>query len=116
MKVIEWNTEDNAADQLADVLCETREIGVVIVEFEGQTTGRSLTWEEIQPWTRTRAVTVADVTGDLAGPGLDVALCCDLIYLRAGRRSSSPEPARRQPPARRGRSPALGAALSPSAC
>ena len=84
MKVIEWNTEYNAADQLADVLCETQEIGVVVVEFEGRTTGRSLTWKEIQPWIRTRAVTVADVTGELAGPGLDVALCCDLVFLRPG--------------------------------
>ena len=84
MKVIEWSTEVDAADQLEDVLRETREIGVVIVEVAGQTTGGSLTWEEIRPWTRTRAVTVADVTGDLAGAGIDVALCCDLIYLREG--------------------------------
>jgi enoyl-CoA hydratase/carnithine racemase len=37
-------------------------------------------------------VTVADVAGDLVGPALEVALCCDLVYLRQGVQLGLPAP------------------------
>jgi enoyl-CoA hydratase/carnithine racemase len=51
-----------------------------------------LPWVDLEPWTRSRAVTVADLQGSLAPPALDVALCCDLVYLRAGAQVLLPGP------------------------
>lgn len=61
---------------------EAREIGYLVVEFPDGEDGRPLPWSLVEPWTRSRAVTVADVAGALASPALDVALCSDLVYLR----------------------------------
>lgn len=79
-----WRSCKEPTTQLRELLKATAEIGILVVEFGGDSTGPPLPWETIEPWTRTRAVTAADVREDLCGPGLDVALCCDLVYLREG--------------------------------
>ncbi len=84
VKTMKWRSGDNPVVQLRELRDLAREIGVVVIEFEGASVGSPPTWKDLQPWTRTRAVTVADMTGVLSGPGLDVALCCDLVYLREG--------------------------------
>lgn len=79
-------------DALADA---AREIGYLVVEFPAGGSGRVVRWLDLEPWTRSRAVTVAVVAGTLASPGLDAALCSDLVYLRPGARlrlSSSAAP------------------------
>jgi enoyl-CoA hydratase/carnithine racemase len=84
MTTAEWFNDEDPIPQLATLLNLTREVGVVVVVFADGSGGRPLSWNEIHPWTQTRAVTVADVAGDLARPGLDLALCCDLVYVREG--------------------------------
>lgn len=61
-----------------------REIGYLVVEFPAGGSGRAVRWSDLEPWTRSRAVTVAVVAGTLASPALDAALCSDLVYLRPG--------------------------------
>ena len=41
-------------------------------------------WSELEPWTRSRAVTVAEITSTILGSALEVALCADLVYLQKG--------------------------------
>ena len=76
-------------------MTEARETGHLLLNFPGGGDGRALSWSVVEPWTRSRAVTVAEVTGELASPALDVALCSDLVYLRPRARlrlSVSPAP------------------------
>jgi enoyl-CoA hydratase/carnithine racemase len=65
---------------------------VLTVAFTASRARDHLPWIDLEPWTRSRAVTVADIGGSLAPPALDVALCCDLVYLRAGARLLLPGP------------------------
>jgi enoyl-CoA hydratase/carnithine racemase len=62
------------------------------VEFAGSRPGEPLPWIDLDPWTRSRSVTVADVRGLLSPPALDVALCCDLVFVRAGAQVLLPGP------------------------
>jgi enoyl-CoA hydratase/carnithine racemase len=64
------------------LFAEARELGFLRVDFAGGGDGRGLSWAVLEPWTRSRAVTIAVVDGPLASPGLEVALCSDLVYLR----------------------------------
>lgn len=57
---------------------------VLHVVFEGSACDEGLGWDQVDRWTRTRAVTVAEVRSDIRGAVLDVALCSDLVYLRHG--------------------------------
>jgi hypothetical protein len=82
MRRIGWNHEKDAGTQVASLAAETREIGYLVVSFQPGGDGEPLPWSVLEPWTRSRAVTVADVGGDLSSPALDVALCSDLVYLR----------------------------------
>ncbi len=84
MKTVEWRTEESPQSQL-DTLCglATRP-GVLHARFVASGEIRDLAWKALEPWTRSRAVTVAEVGSDLASPGLDVALCSDLVYLHPG--------------------------------
>jgi enoyl-CoA hydratase/carnithine racemase len=54
-------------------------VAVAFVEGAG---GASASWRMIESWTRSRAVTVADVTGSIVGGALEVALCCDVVLVR----------------------------------
>ena len=82
MNRFEWNHEEEAWVQLNALGSEVREIGYLVVAFpEGGDEG-PLPWSALEPWIRSRAVTVAEVAGELASPALDVALCSDLVYLR----------------------------------
>lgn len=57
------------------------ELGFLVVEFGSGGDGPSLGWKVVEPWTRSRAVTVAVLEGEIASPALDIALCSDLVYL-----------------------------------
>lgn len=82
MRQIAWNHEEDAGAQVAAMGSETRDIGYLVVAFPGGGSGDPLPWSVLEQWTRSRAVTVSDVAGELSSPALDVALCTDLIYLR----------------------------------
>lgn len=82
MRQIGWNHEGDAGTQIAALVAETREIGYMVVVFPEGGGGEPLPWSVLEQWTRSRAVTVAEVAGELASPALDVALCSDLVYLR----------------------------------
>jgi enoyl-CoA hydratase/carnithine racemase len=82
MNRIEWKHGEEAGSQLENLVAETRDIGYMVVAFREGGDGGPIPWPTLEPWVRSRAVTVAEVTGELASPALDVALCSDLVYLR----------------------------------
>jgi enoyl-CoA hydratase/carnithine racemase len=82
MRQIPWNHEEDAGAQVAALVTETRDIGYLIVAFPAGGSGDPLPWSELEQWTKSRAVTVSEVAGELSSPALDVALCSDLVYLR----------------------------------
>jgi hypothetical protein len=84
VQTLSWNPELDPSHQLAELCATARELGYLVVEFEAGGDGSALPWSDLEPWTRSRAVTVADIKGDLSPPALDVALCADLVYLRTG--------------------------------
>ena len=84
MKIVEWMPEESAEAQL-DTWCKlAKKPGVLHMRFGASGDGESLAWKALEPWTRTRAVTVAEVGSNLRAPALDVALCSDLVYLHRG--------------------------------
>ena len=82
MKRFEWDHGARVAVQLKALTDETLDIGYMVVAFPEGGDGEPLPWSTLEPWVRSRAVTVAEVGGELASPALDVALCSDLVYLR----------------------------------
>ena len=82
MRRIKWKHGEDAGGQVAALIAETREIGYFVVDFPEGGGGEPLPWSALELWTRSRAVTVANVAGELSSPALDVALCSDLVYLR----------------------------------
>lgn len=84
MKTVEWRPEEPAQVQVETWCKLARDPGVFFARFFASGDGGSLAWKEIEPWARTRAVTIADIGSDLGGPGLDLALCSDLVYLHRG--------------------------------
>ena len=82
MKRFEWDHGARVAAQLKALTNETLDIGYMVVAFPEGGDGEQLPWSTLEPWVRSRAVTVAEVGGELASPALDVALCSDLVYLR----------------------------------
>jgi enoyl-CoA hydratase/carnithine racemase len=68
--------------QLAELTAAAADLGFLTVEFEEGRGGSPVPWRVLSGWTRARSVTVADIRGSLASSALDVALCCDLVYLR----------------------------------
>lgn len=82
MRRVIWNHEEEAGGQVSALATKAREIGYLVLEYPDGGDGGPLAWSVVEPWTRSRAVTVAEVTGGLASPALDVALCSDLVYLR----------------------------------
>lgn len=87
-----WNPDLDARGQLRELCDRAVNLGVLIVEFAESRMGEPLSWSDLDPWTRSRAVTAADLRGPLAPPALDVALCCDLVYLRSGAQLLLPGP------------------------
>jgi enoyl-CoA hydratase/carnithine racemase len=77
-----WDHEVEARAQLTALIAGAHEIGYLVVDFPEGGDGVPFDWSVLEPWTRSRAVTVADISGVLESPALDVALCCDLVYLR----------------------------------
>jgi hypothetical protein len=84
MRELAWDPGKNKVDQLRALCFATRNPGVLVIRFEGGKGGVGFDWNELEPVTRSRAVTTADVAADLGSPELGVALCCDLVYLREG--------------------------------
>jgi enoyl-CoA hydratase/carnithine racemase len=84
VRELTWDHEAETGAQLKILSDEARSIGFLVVEFPKGGDGAPLHWSLVEPWTRSRAVTVADISGDLGSPALDVALCSDLVYLRRG--------------------------------
>ena len=82
MRQIAWNHEEDTGAQVAVLGTEARDIGYLVIAFPEGGDGDPLPWSALEPWIRSRAVTVAEVAGELASPALDVALCSDLVYLR----------------------------------
>jgi enoyl-CoA hydratase len=68
-------------EQLSALNAEARQIGYLVVAYSEGGDDEPLPWSALEPWTRSRAVTVAKVAGRLASPALDVALNSDLVYL-----------------------------------
>jgi len=84
VRTIDWRSDEPISEQLAQWCGLAREPGVLVVVFDGGGAEEELPWSELEPWTRTRSVTVADVRSSLDRGALDVALCSDLLYLRPG--------------------------------
>jgi enoyl-CoA hydratase/carnithine racemase len=76
-----WNHDRSAVEQLEALLGQAREPGFLRVDVESGG-GGALSWTCLEPWTRSRAVTVAVIDGTVASPGLEVALCSDLVFVR----------------------------------
>ena len=79
---IDWNHGKGIRDQLEHLCAAASEPGLVVVAFGPGGDGEQLPWDALEPWSRSRAVTVAEIAGKIASPALDVALCADLVYLR----------------------------------
>ena len=85
VKSVVWDPSEVLADQLTHWCRLGDEPGVVHVVFEGQSDrDEPLDWPVLERWTRSRAVTVADVRSTFGGSVLAAALCADAIYLRRG--------------------------------
>lgn len=82
MKRYGWDHARDVGEQLRSLRPDIGELGYLVMAFPEGGGGEPLSWSVVEPWTRSRAVTVADVSGVLASPALDVALCSDLVYLR----------------------------------
>ncbi len=84
VNIVEWRSEESALAQVKAWCDLTGVPGVLQARFVASGDGGGLPWRALEPWTRTRAVTVAEIESDLGAPGLDVALCSDFVYLRRG--------------------------------
>jgi len=81
---VKWNPEQGAAAQL-EIWCGLAgEPGVLRALFAQPGESAAIDWTGLEPWTRSRAVTVAEVGSTISGSALDVALCSDLVYLHRG--------------------------------
>ncbi len=95
---VTWDPERPAAEQLGGLETHLTTPGLVVLRFPPGSAGESLSWGAVEPLTRSRAVTVAEVRGKLSSPALDVALCCDLVCARPAAILDLP-PGSRVPPA-----------------
>ncbi len=82
MRELVWNHDQEIGQQLRRLRSKINDIGYLVMTFTEGGEGEPLPWSIVEPWTWSRAVTVADVSGVLASPALDVALCSDLVYMR----------------------------------
>lgn len=84
MRKVKWNPEQGAAAQLKIWCGLAGEPGVLHALFAQPGVSAAIDWIGLEPWTRSRAVTVAEVGSTISGSALDVALCSDLVYLHRG--------------------------------
>ena len=84
VREVEWNPEQGAAVQLEFWCGLAGEPGVLHALFGQPGESAAIDWIGLEPWTRSRAVTVAEVSSTICGSALDVALCSDLVYLHRG--------------------------------
>ena len=98
MKKLRWNHSKDPSLQVAAFAAEASELGFLTAEFKSGGDGSGLCWSALEPWTRSRAVTLAVLDGAIASPALDIALCSDLVYvlpsarLRLARGRQAPAP------------------------
>lgn len=105
VRSISWNPDGDGADQLATLVGLSKEPGLLVVVFPAEAAGQSPTERLAGAWIRSRAVTVADVRGPIGGGALEVALGCDLVFVR-------PDAAFRLAPVEESASPRLVWALA----
>jgi hypothetical protein len=84
MWMVEWQPEEPASTQLRVWSDLARKPGILHARLSSDGGDASLDWGELEPWTRSRAVTIAEVSSNISMAALDVALCSDLVYLRRG--------------------------------
>jgi hypothetical protein len=84
VRKVEWNPEQGAAAQLESWCGLAVEPGVLHALFAQPGECSAIDWIGLEPWTRSRAVTVAEVGSTIWGSALDVALCSDLVCLHRG--------------------------------
>jgi len=77
-----WDPERSASDQIRELLAEARDLGPLVVRFPDGGGDGSVPSRLLDEWSRSRAVTIADVAGTVRSPALDCALCCDLVFMR----------------------------------
>ena len=75
MKRIEWDHSREMDGQLGRLRTEAESIGYFILAYPAGGTGDRLPWSTIERWIRSRAVTVADISGELGSPAL-LPRCC----------------------------------------
>lgn len=78
---IEWRNQ-SPARQVRELRDRLGSPGWVVVRFGGCAAGSPVPWRVLEEWRRSRAVTVADIAGELASPEQDVALCSDIVVVR----------------------------------
>ena len=61
-----------AAAQIAALCAEADEPGILRVDFSPGGDGPPIAWSRLEPWTRSRSVTVAVIAGALAPPAVEV--------------------------------------------
>ena len=86
MRRITWSHSAGTGAQIDELVSASATKGLLLVEFGPGGSGKGLPWQLLEPWTRSRAVTIAVAGGVVSSPTLDVALCSDLLYLRSGSR------------------------------
>jgi enoyl-CoA hydratase/carnithine racemase len=77
-----WTSELAPEEQLRAVAGEASAPGLLVVRFGDAAAAGAVPWAAVEPWLRSRAVTVADIAGSVGGAALEVALCCDLVLVR----------------------------------
>lgn len=90
MDVVVWEAGAGSG-RLAELVAVAASPGGLVVRFDSGAPGPSLSWADLEPWMRARAVTVADVAGPVASPALEVALCCDVVFIRRSGELRLPE-------------------------
>jgi enoyl-CoA hydratase/carnithine racemase len=82
MIMSDWLPGGESGRQLDELVELADRRDMLIVRFLGDGEGTPPPWPRLEPWTRSRAVTVAVIEGPLGSPGLDVALTADLVLVR----------------------------------
>ncbi len=81
-----WNGS-SPVRELTELREQLERPGVLVVSFRpdgDENDSCALEWGVLESLTRSRVVSVADMKGTVRGADRDVALCCDLVYLRSG--------------------------------
>jgi enoyl-CoA hydratase/carnithine racemase len=82
MKRFTWDHGLEVGEQLGNLGSDIRSIGYLSVSYPEGGAGEPAPWSAVEVWIRSRAVTVADIHGELGSPALEFALCSDLVFVR----------------------------------